>query len=520
MRLPVKSIAQSMAVCRQWCSLIESESFVTKHISVERPKMRVLMATNGSGRRAFFDFVQVKDWLQDAAAGPAPLAHTLVGDNIICSKPCHGLNLISTSKDDFLCNPCTGAIQCLGRRGKSHFSSSHANPSGNNAFSVGRSIGFGFDPSMGEYIVVEIGHIRGTWACMIKTSGEKQWHYIGKPPRPVTDMPPAHVEGTLYWMSEPAHDRALVTFDISTREFGMLPCEPCRNNEGCDAFLVELNKTLSVVVVDAREEEMDIWLMMHKHSSSSSWVDAYRIRLDGQPNYSLKMGKVVMPVDMDGDDRRILLNTGRALGYYDTKTGALETMYSLDQLKLPESDLVFPFLCQDSLMRIQEDEIPSRVITPSVQECYYHPEAMMPGGGGARVLHPKCEGGACRNLGVVYRSCCRTLLCEICQRRCLQHSPRDMILREPYMLPACPLDAMATLMTSWGSAALPFRHPSVPGPDYFYYDAIKNDDVVRHVFVSLDDYMRDRLLCRRVECGYRMEGQRVKETWVRRYLKL
>ncbi|PNT61728.1 hypothetical protein BRADI_5g19770v3 [Brachypodium distachyon] len=509
-RLPVKSIAQSMLVCRRWCSLIESESFVAAHMSVKRPK-RILMANNGRARRALFDFAPVKNWLQ--AAGPA-----IAKDKIICSKPCNGLSLISTGNDDFLCNVCTGAIQCLGRRGKSHFS-----PTGNHrrhAFSVGRNIGFGFDRSTGEHVAAEIGHISGTLACMIKTSSEKQWSCVGKPPRPVSDMPPAHVDGTIYWMSKPMHEeaRAVVAFEISTRAFRVLPCEPCLNNDHDDAFVVELTAgTLSVVVVNAEAEEMDIWVM-HKHSSS--WVYAYKIQLGQHADYSLRRGQVVVPMDEeDGNDGRILLNTGRALGYYDTKTGALDHLYSLDKLKLPRSNLAFPILCQESLIRIQDDELPSRVAHPvrdqGCKRCD-HPEHAdaSPAGRGRALLLP-CEGGACRDIGVVYRSCCRRLFCGACQRRCLEHSQTHALRGDP-VLPAYGFDA--TMVSP--DSVLPFCHPSVPGPEYCYYNSIEDGDVVRHVFISLKDYMRGEQSCRWTECGYRMEGQVVKEIWVRRYLKL
>ncbi|KAM0827575.1 hypothetical protein ACQ4PT_068117 [Festuca glaucescens] len=325
------------------------------------------MANNGRARHAFFHFAQVEDWLQSPA-----LAGTLVNDMLICSKPCQGLNLISTINDDFLCNPSTGAIQCLGRLGKSHFTPQppiHRHHR-RHTFSVGRTIGFGFDKSTGDHVAVEIGYICGALACMVKTSSEKHWSCIGKPPRPVTDMPPAHVDGKLYWMSEPAQERLVLVFDISTRAFGILPCEPCSGNDNSrHAFLVELNGTLSVVVVSAGTEEMNIW-MVSKHNST--WVCAYKICLDKQPDYSLKAGRVVMPVDMDSDNGRILLNTGRALGFYDTKTGALDTLYSLDQLKLPHSNFAFPVLCQESLARIQDDQLPIRV-APSVRDQGFRP---------------------------------------------------------------------------------------------------------------------------------------------------
>jgi F-box interacting protein len=513
-RLPVKSITQSMLVCRQWCSLIESESFVKSHMSSpERPK-KILMANNGRARHAFFHFAQVEDWLQSPA-----LAGTLVNNMLICSKPCQGLNLISTINDDFLCNPSTGAIQCLGRLGKSHFTPPppiHRHHR-RHAFSVGRTIGFGFDKSTGDHVAVEIGYICGALACMIKTSSEKHWSCIGKPPRPVTDMPPAHVDGKLYWMSEPAHERLVLVFDISTRAFGILPCEPCSGNDNSrHAFLVELNGTLSVVVVSAGTEEMNIW-MVSKHNST--WVCAYKICLDKQPDYSLKAGRVVMPVDMDGDNGRILLNTGRALGFYDTKTGALDTLYSLDQLKLPHSNFAFPVLCQESLARIQDDQLPIRV-APSVGDQGFrpceHPEHAEATSGQGRLLLLRCEGGGgCLDVGAIYRSCCRRLFCESCHRRCVEHCQIDALRRDP-MLPANNFDAtMISLNTT-----LPFCHPSVPGPEYCYYYTAVDGDVVLHVFMCLRDYIQGKQSCRWAECGYRREGRVVKETWVRRYLTL
>ncbi|XBI58499.1 hypothetical protein VPH35_039721 [Triticum aestivum] len=327
----VKSIARSMLVCRQWRSLIESESFMASHMSMQKP-MRIFMANNGCSRRAFFDFASAENWLQDA--GPA-LAGTLVNDKIISSKPCRGLNLISTNTDDFLCNPCTGAIKCLGRYGKSHFI-----PAGHHrrhAFSIGRNVGLGFDWSTGEHVVVEIGYICGTLACMIKTSSEKQWSCIGKPPRMMSDMPPAHVNGTLYWMSKPRHERAIVALDISARAFNILPCEQSLMNDCRHAFLVELKGMLSLVAVNASSGEMGIRMMP---KNVSSWVGAYKICLNHHPDYSLAKGQVVMPVEIDeGNDGRILLNTGRALGYYDASTGVLDSLYSLDQLKLPRDSL-------------------------------------------------------------------------------------------------------------------------------------------------------------------------------------
>uniref|UniRef100_A0A0D9ZPY3 F-box domain-containing protein n=1 Tax=Oryza glumipatula TaxID=40148 RepID=A0A0D9ZPY3_9ORYZ len=520
LRFPIKSIAKSMLVCREWCSLIESESFVSKHTSSSSKSLKILMITNGLDGRAFFDFAPVGSWLQ---AGPAHVSR-----RIICSKPCNGLNLISTSSDDYLCNPCTGAIRCLGIRGKSpRFNpgccTDQQSPSRRHAFSVGRNVGFGLDRSTGDHVAVEIGRVDGVLACMVKTSSAETWTACaGKPPVPLSDMPPAHVDGTLYWMSVRTRqqERVVVAFDISSRSFNIVPCEPCLNNTDSDAFLVELDGTLCLVVTNAEADEMEIWAM-HR---DGSWVDAYMIHLNEHPDYSVKTGQApVVPVDVSSKDGSILLNTGRALGYYDYKTGAIHNpYYSLDQLKLPHSSLAFPILCQESIARIQDDQLPTRVVPPfSLEEessgCRGHPQhagGATPGGcGPSRSVLQECEDGACRNVGVVYRSCCRRVFCDSCGRRCLEHS---RLLYLDHDLPASFSDMDMQIQDS----SLFLGHPCVPGTDYCYYYSTERGNVVRHVFISLKDYIQSNQSWHLIECGYRIEGKVIKDTWVQRYLEL
>lgn len=64
-------------------------------------------------------------------------------------------------------------------------------------------------------------------------------------------------------------------------------------------------------------------------------------------------------------DRRILLSTGRALEYYDTKAGAIETIFSMDLMQLPLYNLAFPMLCEESLVPVHdEDELPVGHVAP------------------------------------------------------------------------------------------------------------------------------------------------------------
>jgi hypothetical protein len=169
LRLPIESVACCALVCKQWHMLIESEGFVTSHLQASRRRRKVMVVTNGRARKNFFGFMPVEAWLG------APTASLLVDEKIVvCSKPCHGLNLISTSSDDYLCNPCTGSVRCLGIRGK--FSESpHGKDCHASAVGRGRNVGLGFDRLTREHVAVEISRVGGALVCMLKTSCAEYW---------------------------------------------------------------------------------------------------------------------------------------------------------------------------------------------------------------------------------------------------------------------------------------------------------------------------------------------------------
>ncbi|XBH60076.1 hypothetical protein VPH35_114720 [Triticum aestivum] len=507
-RLPVRSIVQSMLVCKQWRTVIESESFVQSHmsISMSRPR-RVCMVTDGRSRCNLFGFTPMEGWLQQQHDS----ANTPLRDKIICSKPCHGLNLISTgSGDDYMCNPCTGSMVCLGHRGslvchRQGSSKTKTNSWANNGFTDGRNVGLGFDESTGEHVAVEIGHHylnNGSLACMVKTGSRDVWAFVGEPPVAVSAMPPAHISGTLYWLSEqttrPCDERVVVAFDISARAFTTLPCHPCKKCEH-DAFLVELNGMLSLVVADKEADELDVWVMMHRQHGT--WGKALKICLrNQQPHnyYSLKTGRVVVPLQIDNEQGKILLSTGRALGYYHLNNETIETLYSVDEL-------LFPMLYEESLICVPDDELLDDHHAAAPATVGHQ------GSTGSRSIFQGCEKSRCQGIAAVYRRCCRRVLCVVCAGACREHS-RD----QPVVLPTRWLqDVLAEL----GDLGLPLHHPFVPAADYCYYYSTKSadGDTARHVFVSVKDYARKRQPCHLVECGYRMEGQAIRETWVRRY---
>jgi hypothetical protein len=76
----------------------------------------------------------------------------LLDKKVVCSKPCHGMNLVSAATRDYLCNPCTGFHRCYSSQ-----ESSLDLTSEEHAFTVGsKNVGLTFDALTREHVVVEI----------------------------------------------------------------------------------------------------------------------------------------------------------------------------------------------------------------------------------------------------------------------------------------------------------------------------------------------------------------------------
>ncbi|GJM89688.1 hypothetical protein PR202_ga05900 [Eleusine coracana subsp. coracana] len=243
-------------------------------------------------RGSDFTFVPLKEMLQCS-----PNCATWLDTKVVCSKPCHGLNLLSTETKDYLYNPCTGYRYVNQTRGL--FSDELWNVPGygfkrdqDHAFAVGKKIvGLGFNLLMQEHVIVEIFYHQKdleshkySWTCSISTINRSFLQTSLLPQLPVNDMPPAYLSGILYWMSEPRlgrnSERAIVSFDIALEQFDVVPCPSCiaswNNKNHCPAFVVEPEERLCAVLANPVAEKLDIWKL-----EDGRWDRAYKIYLKG-----------------------------------------------------------------------------------------------------------------------------------------------------------------------------------------------------------------------------------------------
>ncbi|XBJ07575.1 hypothetical protein VPH35_013074 [Triticum aestivum] len=315
--LPARSVSKLSLVCREWRAMITTNCFTRSHAAVH-------------------------------ATRPA---HSLFYDNDIphdipvqFSQPCHGLNLGRWSYGDYIYNPTlviSDRIRDFER----------------DAVFFDRSIALGFDSEVEDHVMVSLAYEQKNMGtreyklrCDVRSlQRDNFWCSYDPPPRPVAvDVPPAYVDGKIYWVVEPmlwpeSEVCELIAFDVIDREFEVMQGPSWSSHDSGRTSILELKGAISMAWWDDDMNAIDVWRMK---DMDGAWYVKCRIELDKfSPQYSSREATLMFADPIDG---RILLNTGRSLGYYNSKTAALETIYTVGE---PQGYRGFsPAIVQDSLV--------------------------------------------------------------------------------------------------------------------------------------------------------------------------
>ncbi|RLN40472.1 hypothetical protein C2845_PM01G39390 [Panicum miliaceum] len=272
----------------------------------------------------------------------------LTGDRSIafCSNPCHGLNLVTCGGRHYVCNSITGSYQCI--------LSSTAN-----GIVVGAGhIGLGYDPVAEKHMLVRLAYGENHSECKVRYVGDYSWHAVDSPPPRQVDSAaaPVFANGRLYWMAdsktEPRSPRCeIMAFDVLTASFEVLQGPPCGDlvDDGGERAVSVLERRGELRV--ARSNRDANWIEVWAMKDRAMW-SLYHIELERfSPEY---MSPETTALAVDPEDGRILLSTGRVLGYNDASTAAVETIHRLGSVPFGDgigSGYKFtPALCHESLV--------------------------------------------------------------------------------------------------------------------------------------------------------------------------
>uniref|UniRef100_A0A0D9XKS6 DUF8040 domain-containing protein n=2 Tax=Leersia perrieri TaxID=77586 RepID=A0A0D9XKS6_9ORYZ len=308
----------------------------------------------------------------------------------LVTKPLHGLLLISHGRCYFVFNPCTRSLLPL--HGTKFPWKSHVHYIPNLTGRAGApgyndmSYGLGYCSATDEYKVVRLfsrpiataatncevlvldapatwrptAHqlpadyavnvvgssvfLNGVFAVDGSCAGEppeilftpedsRSWELCESPASPVDlDVPAAYANGKIYWVVDsrlkesPSLYSQLMPLDMGSRKFEVIEGPPCRSHGSSRMALLELQGAIGVACADRAADAIDLWTV--KDGGGGDWCLECRVELaEFSPEYS---SETATPMAVDPVDGRILLNTGTSLGYYDPKSSALETIYSID----------------------------------------------------------------------------------------------------------------------------------------------------------------------------------------------
>ncbi|TVU49009.1 hypothetical protein EJB05_00299, partial [Eragrostis curvula] len=345
-RLPARALARLKLVCRSWRAMIESERFARWHnttaaaaASQTTTPLSVVFVHPFDSAAAlipvdeFFDplgspFVSLDSCSGDDGAGAGRrFMPPMSTARVVCRKPCRGLVLLShqTGNCHVLVNPVTQAVRTF------------------TCYNDGRHgcAGLGYDESKEEHVMVRLSYASSSQCsneaaieCTVWPLRDLRPRKLPcRPPIPVAvDMPPVHVGGWMYWSGErtalaaagTAPYPALVAFDVRAETFEVVPA-------GTAARFVRRGCRLQ------RQDDPHgaCWEPVRRglvcdHGDDGSMEQEERGRVDeGTRDRAGPMAGVLPAVHGAGGDGRILLDTGKALGYYDSRSRSLETVYSL-----------------------------------------------------------------------------------------------------------------------------------------------------------------------------------------------
>jgi F-box interacting protein len=216
-------------------------------------------------------------------------------------------------------------------------------------------LGLGYNSDVNDHVLVYLYYTEknletGDYVmdCSMRHLQSEEWITIDPPSRPVADIRPAYVKGKIYWIVEPqpalkssAACELVVCNTTMGGKFEVLQGPPCKHGNGRMSVL-ELHGAIGVTCSNRDTNTIDVWMMR----DNRDWSVEYRIKLGMfLPEYTSDRTTLMGINPLDG---RILLNTGRSLGYYNPKNATLEIIYTLDR---PQDDHKFcVIVCQESLL--------------------------------------------------------------------------------------------------------------------------------------------------------------------------
>ncbi|KAF9594946.1 hypothetical protein IFM89_035516 [Coptis chinensis] len=232
-RVDVKFLLRLKSVCKQWRLLVKDPIFVKEQL--HRSKNNAHLVILGGHECSKYHLC-----LYSINKGSWNYIHTTnIPLDVFRTECCNGLICYCNWYADLhVCNPSTRESVLLPKNS-----------------GYWEALGFGFDPSANKYKVICISLFRNE----VLTLGNRSWRTVTSRPAKQIYGPSICINGTLHWDD----DDMLVTFDLSTEDFGVIPYPKSTFKSIYSDFAVgEIEGCLGIVASDAVDNRcFDVWIL-------------------------------------------------------------------------------------------------------------------------------------------------------------------------------------------------------------------------------------------------------------------
>ncbi|KAF7077369.1 hypothetical protein CFC21_081928 [Triticum aestivum] len=341
-RLPVKAILRSRAVCRRWAALVSSEEFCAAKEaagSAAEPVKLLFLS-----RTARYDSTEVRSSDDDGGMRLIILTGMRGESARITSTPCRGLTLLHDPESGFyVLNATTRAVTML--------------PPCQDKILHSTTAGLGFDAKTKECKVVRlfIGDGETTREafnrarCEVHTLGGDRWRPISVDGMPCKlagaalfggvchKLPAVFADGCLHWLIHPRFyfatrpAAAVLSFSVADETFSWVRAPPF-DWEG--AHLTELDGGLCMVREDLLPRAsvlscLEIWKVREDNGDWSLQHRVDLVRLGYRTGHVLTVPQHVRVVGKQGKKMILATSFGRVFAY-DLMSQTLELIFGLE----------------------------------------------------------------------------------------------------------------------------------------------------------------------------------------------
>ncbi|KAK1368168.1 F-box domain-containing protein [Heracleum sosnowskyi] len=348
-RVPVKPLLRFRCVCKGWCSLIDSNAFVKKHVktTIECNNGGGLLINDDAGKIYLADF----DSLDDGSAAVVEISNSLqtILSGVEVFSAANGL--VCAAKNEmneiFLFNPSTRKARKL--------------PSAPAEFprtfdTVETSIcGFGYDHVNDDYKVVKIADCKFQFQgfmVVVYSLKTNSWKRIHNVPSNICFYLKWGVfaSGALHWLGSknPGHGlETIVGYDLGLEQFKEIPF-PAVNKKYVNINYRSLGPVgESLCILDNYPNfSVDVWLMK-EYGAENPWYKAFAVKQPVLLNFA-----ALRPLAFSKSCKVVLVEVDNAkLMWYDPKR---KTAKNVRIRGIPNS--FYSYLYTESLLKLSEDK--------------------------------------------------------------------------------------------------------------------------------------------------------------------